>query len=326
MENREILENLVISSIKKLDQVLLSKAYTYILQLSPSYRDINNIGKEDLLKKFLAGKINMSKNTEKSYTSVLARFLNQTYPNIDKDSVLAYIKKEKERWSTNTQRRNYIFIKNFLGHLYRDGFLLEDLSGSVLVPKKIKVEKYIPNDSDIASFFRSLNELYGNDDERLRFSTIFSVYTKTGLRLNELIGLDYKDADFNNRRIYLNQTKNHDKDYVSMDGQLVDIISNYINRFGINGGSLMRGKGKKRINKNVITNNLKRIVRKAGLPEGFTIHAFRRYFIDKQRRSKTDLFVLKEIARHKDVNTTYGYVRVDEEEKRAAIANIRLAV
>ncbi len=187
MENKQILENILISEIRKLDQVLLSKAYTYILQLSPSYKDINNISKEDLVTEFLNQKLNMSDNTAKSYKSVIVRFLNYCYPNIDKDSVLAYLKKVKERWSTNTQRRNYIFIKNFLAHLYRSGFLGEDLSESIAVPKKIKVEKYIPNDGDIDSFFVALKDEYRNDDDRLRFSTIFSIYIKTGVRLTELI-------------------------------------------------------------------------------------------------------------------------------------------
>ena len=146
------------------------------------------------------------------------------------------------------------------------------------------------------------------------------------MRLYELINLNYKDIDFRHSRIYLNQTKNGDKDYVSTDNQLEQILSNYVNRFNISGGVLMRGKGGKRINKNVITNNLKRIVGESGLPKKFTVHAFRRYFIDKQSRSNTNVFLLSELARHKDLNTTRGYLNVKEEDKRSAISNIKIAV
>lgn len=326
MDDKDILENLLISEIKKLDKVLLSKAYTSILQLSPSKKDLNNISKEDLMIEFLNKKLNITDNTAKNYRSVLFGFLNYSYPNIDKDTVMAYLKKVKNKWFINTQRRNYIFIKNFLSHLYRCGYLHEDLSGEITVPKKSKVEKYIPDDNEIDSFFSTLKKIYKDDNDRLRYFTVFSMYVKTAIRLNELINLDYHDIDFVHSRIYLNQTKNHDKDYVSMDGQLKDIILNYINRFNIKEGALIRGKGRKRINKNVITNNLKRIVKESSLPEKFTVHAFRRYFIDKQRRSNIDVFVLKELARHKDLNITYGYLKVDEEEKRSAISNIKIAV
>ncbi len=327
MDDKKILENLVISRVKKLDQVLLSKVHTYILQLDPSNsrKDLNNINKEDLVAEFLNRKIDISDNTAKNYKSVLLGFLNYAYANIDKDTVIAYLKNVKDRWAINTKRRNYIFIKNFLSHLYRCGYLHEDLSSEIIIPKKNKVKQYIPGDDEVHSFFASLKKFY-RDDDRLRYFTIFSIYAKTAIRLNELIGLDYQDIDFGHSRIYLNHTKNHDKDYVSLDDQLMGIILNYINKFNIKGGELIRGKGGRRINKNVITNNLKRIVNVSGLPNKFTVHAFRRYFIDKQRRSKTDVFVLKELARHKDLNTTYEYLKVDEEEKRSAISNIKIAV
>jgi len=111
-----------------------------------------------------------------------------------------------------------------------------------------------------------------------------------------------------------------------MDQDLENILLDYIHEFNIERGALIRGKGGRRINKNVITNNLRRIIKEAGLPESFTAHAFRRYFIDKQRRSGTDIFLLKELARHEDINTTFGYCNVKEEERIKAMENIRIAV
>jgi len=328
MENREILENLVISQIKRIDHASLSKLYTLSLQLDPSNskKELKNIKKEDLIAEFLNSKLDISDNTIKNYQSVLSGFLKYTYSNLNKDIVIAYIRKKKYKWSTNTKRRNYIFIKNFLNHLYRFGYLDEDFSDIIPIPKKNKVAQYIPDDNEIDSFFATLKKIYKDDADKLRYSTIFSIYIKIGLRLNELINLNYQDIDFNHSRIYLNHTKNGDKAYMPMDDQLKEIIKDYINRFNIKGGALIKGKGGKRINKNVITNNLRRIVKEAGLPESFTAHAFRRYFIDKQSRSNANVFLLSELARHKDLNTTYGYLKVREEDKRSAISNIKLAV
>lgn len=103
------------------------------------------------------------------------------------------------------------------------------------------------------------------------------------------------------------------------------MLLNYINKFHIKGGALIRGKGGRKINKNVIANNLKRIVKESSPPERFTVHAFRRYFIDKQRRSGTDISVLKDLARHKDINITYGYFDVKDEEKLRTMENIQIA-
>ncbi len=326
MDNREILKNLLISEIKKLDKVILSKAYTYVLQLSPSKKDFNNISKEDLMAEFLNKKLNISDNTAKNYKSVLLGFLNYSHPNIDKDILIAYLKKAKDRWSRNTRRRNYIFIKNFLKHLHKHGYLDEDLTDIITVPKKVRVAMYIPDDDEINLFFTTLKKIYKNDDDRLRYITIFSIYVKTGIRLCELINLNYKDIDIRHSRIYLNQTKNGDKDYLSTDSQLEQILSNYIDKFNISEGALIIGKAGRRIHKNVLTNNLKRIIKEANLPEDFRMHSLRRYFIDKQSRSNPNVFLLSELARHKDVNTTRGYLNVREEDKRAAISNIKIAV
>jgi integrase/recombinase XerD len=328
MDNRETLKKIITSRLDDLDEVLLSQCYTNILKLDPanSRKKIGDIKKEDLIDEFLNEKIDISDNTVKNYRSVLSVFLNFAYPNICKDSVLSYLKKVKDKWSTNTKRRNYIFIKNFLSHLYRSGYLEEDIADIIKIPKKTKVQKFIPNDREIDIFFATIKKTYRDKNSRLRYKTIFSIYAKTGIRLYELINLDYSDIDFSHDRIHLNQTKNGDKDYLPMDSQLKEIILTYINRFGITGGPLIRGKGGKRINKNVVNNNLKKIVGKAGLPGGFTAHAFRRYFMDKQRRANTDVFVLSELARHKDLNTTYGYLKVTEEEKMAAMSNIQIAV
>ncbi|MGM0366717.1 MAG: tyrosine-type recombinase/integrase [Actinomycetota bacterium] len=328
MDNREILKKLITSRLDDLDEVLLSQCYTNILRLDPvnSRKKIADIKKEYLIDDFLNMKLDISENTAKNYKSVLSAFLNYTYPNLGKDEVAAYINRVKGIWSTNTRRRNYIFIKNFLSHIYRSGYLEEKISDIIKIPKKTKVEKFIPDDDDIELFFSTIKKMYKDNDSSLRYTTIFSIYAKTSLRLYELINLNYQDIDFPHNRIYLNQTKNGDKDYLPMDSQLKEIILRYANRFRITKGSLIRGKGGKRINKNVINNNLKKIVREAGLPKGFSAHGFRRYFIDKQKRAKTDVFVLSELARHKDLNTTYGYLRVTEEEKIAAMANIQIAV
>lgn len=327
MGNETASKNLIISNLDGLDEVSLSEVNTYILKKknSKSRKEIINTKKEDLIGEFLDNKLDISDNTAKNYKSVLLKFLNFIYPNINKDSTVAYLKKVKDKWSTNTKRRNYIFIKNFLNHLYRFGYLDEDFSDIITIPKKVKVAKFIPNDNEINLFFSTLRKIYKDNKDRLRYSTIFSIYTKIGLRLYELINLNYQDIDFNHSRIYLNQTKNGDKAYMPMDDQLKDIIKDYISRLNIKGGALIRGKGGKRINKNVITNNLKKIIKEAGLHKDFTVHAFRRYFIDKQRIDN-DVFVLSELARHKDLNTTYGYLKVTEEEKRYAISKIKVAV
>ncbi len=328
MKSKDNLLNFVVSKLKEFDEITLSEACTAILKLEAAdhKKELKDIERKDLVMEYLNSKLDITENTIKNYNSVLPNFLSFTSPNISRESVIDYLKRKDKKWGLRTKRRNYIIIKNFLRYLFKLRYLDEDISKYIKIPKKVTISQYVPGDKEIGIFFTTINRIYNKASDRMNYYTIFFLYAKTGLRLRELINLNYEDLDFKNKKIDLNQTKNHDKVYVSIDKNLEHILLEYINKFEIKGGSLIRGKGGKRINKNVITNNLRRIVKEAGLPESFTTHAFRRYFIDKQRRSGTDIFLLKELARHKDINTTYGYCNVKEEERIKAMENIQIAV
>ena len=73
-------------------------------------------------------------------------------------------------------------------------------------------------------------------------------------------------------------------------------------------------KGIKRIYDYVVEENFNRIVKIANLPAGFTIQSLRRFAIDYWRRNGADIYTLKKLARHKDINTTYEYCNVKDEE------------
>ena len=267
-----------------------------------------------------------SDNTTKNYQSVISSFLGFTHPKISRESVIGYLKCKDEKWGPRTKRRNYIIINNFLKFLFEWRYLDEDISKYIKLPKKVTILQYVPGDEEIKVFFNTINKIYRNRRDRMNYFSIFTLYAKAGLRLTELINLNLEDIDFKKKKIYLNKTKNHDKDYVPMDNQLEKFLSNYINKFRIKEGALIRGKCGRRINKNVITNNLKRIAKEAGLSKKFTAHAFRRYFIDKHRRSGTDIAIVKELARHKNINTTFVYFDVKDEEKLKAMEKIPIAV
>ena len=328
MKSKENLLNFAISKLKGFDEIILSEACTAILKLEAAdhKKELKDVERKDLVMEYLNSKLDIADSTNQNYQSALINFLKFTYPKINRESVISYLNKADGRWKPKTKRRNHIIIRCFLKYLFEMRYLDQDISEYIKIPKKVKILQYVPGDKEIESFFNALKKIYSKGKDKKTYYTIFVIFAKTGLRLNELINIDYKDIDFGNKRICLIKTKNHDTGCILMDQDLENILLDYIHEFKIERGALIRGKGGKRINKNVITNNLRRIVKEAGLPESFTAHAFRRYFIDKQRRSGTDIFLLKELARHEDINTTYDYCNVQEEERIKAMENIRIAI
>ncbi len=328
MKNENTIIDLLVSELRRLDEVSKAEVYTDILKRKSNRnkKKLSDINKDELVSEFINSKLNVSENTIKNYKSVFFNLLKSIHPSINKDSIIRYLKMKDAKWSARTRRRNYLIIRDFMMFLFKTGYLDEDIYEYIKIPGKVSVQQFVPNDKDIEIFLTTLNHIYKKEEDRVLFYTIFSIYIKTGLRLRELINLNYQDIDFAHNRILLNKTKNGDDADVPMDKQLMDIIGNYIKSFNIRGGALIRGKGGRRIDKNVITDNLKRIVRELGLPKKFTAHAFRRYFIDKQYRTDKDPFMLKILARHKDINTTFSYCNIREKDKQNAMRNIQIPV
>jgi integrase/recombinase XerD len=327
MNSKEVLISLIISKLEAKDELSLNNLFGDLIKLENEVKDIRllKLSKEDLRDRYISlNLINRSRNTKKSYEYILSNFLNSVYPTFTIDEISLYLKSKEEGWKQNTKARNYIVIKDFLSFLNQSKYIKEDLAEMIKIPKKVNTEQYVPDDKDITDFFIALEELYKNKESYIRYRTIFVVYAKTGLRLNELINLNFEDIDFNKRHLLLKQTKNKDEDIIPMDIDLEKIIRKYLEKYRISEGSVFRGMHNKRIHKNTIRKSLKKIKDKARLPTKFTIHSFRRYFLDKLRRVGVDIFVMKELARHKDINTTYKYCNVEEKELRYAISKIKL--
>ena len=109
-----------------------------------------------------------------------------------------------------------------------------------------------------------------------------------------------------------------------MDDNLKDILSTYLGHFRYQSGPLFRGVQGKRICKQSLNNAFQRIKARAGLPQEFKIHSFRRYFINELRKNKVDLAVIQKLAGHRGIRTTEIYCNIGEEEKIKAIESIKI--
>lgn len=327
VKSKNIMDDLLVASLDELTELEKSKLYTFILELKSG--GISSIivssSKEEIIKEFMdTGLVNKEKNTIKAYKSIMHDLLDGIYPDATFENLIHYLKRKDTIWSPNTKYRNYILIKNILNFMYRKKYILKDLSQELKIPKRIKTFQFVPNDSHIKAFFETLIRIYKRNEDRLLYETIFKIYCKTGFRLTELINLDYEDLDFNSMKIILTKTKNKNVDGFPIDDDLTEILLRYIKKNNMNNGPLIRGRHGARIYKNTITANFKKIRDSANLPASFTIHAFRRYFMDKLRREGVDIFKIKELARHADINTTYNYCRVVDSELREAVSKIKL--
>ncbi len=299
------------------------------------------IYKKEIINSFIVKHLaNRAENTRIAYKSTLSNFLDAMPKEkdgeiiLDGDSIRTYFysmqnltdkiqtyprNKKSALWNkASTRRVRLMMIRKFLFFLFKEQYAENDFSGEVNVPRKIIVAQYTPSDTKISEFFTALNNLYKKEKERLKFYTIFKMYALTGFRKMEAVNLNYDDIDFERSTIYLRNTKSTENDTFPIGKQLKQLLSNYIDEFKVTDGPLFRGKcGKNgiiRIYDSVVERNFNKIKKLADLPAGFTIQSIRRYAIDRWRRNGADIYTLKKLARHRDINTTYLYCNVKDEE------------
>lgn len=318
---------LIATELKNMDEVFLADELRHIIEVGrlSQHRKLIHIDKKELYEEFYTEKlVGKAICTKKNYESVILNgFLGSLHPYISRENVFKYLASKEDKWSPATKNRNYRFIKSFLKFIYEKGYDFKDLAKLIEVPKRGDKKQYVPTDEDIKKFFSIMPKIYKNTKDLLRYQTLFKIYIKTGLRRSELLSIGIKNIDFIRERILLKKTKNKDEAYIYVDHELKMLLKTYISELAITSGPLMIGKRGRALEKSTIYKVFHRIREEARLPDGFTIHGFRRYFADKCRREGVDIHTIKEIMRHKDINTTHKYVDVKVEEKRKALSKIK---
>ena len=154
---------------------------------------------------------------------------------------------------------------------------------------------------------------------------IFTVGFYTGLRLGELINMEWNWIDFFQNQITVKcsnnfQTKSKKERNVPMSEKVKAIL---INRFNIavhQPGEVVfyRIEGRK-LHKETISKQFKRAVRKSNLNENIHFHSLRHSFASLLAQKGVSLYIIKELLGHEDLATTQIYSHLQQQNLRDAI-------
>lgn len=95
------------------------------------------------------------------------------------------------------------FVSDVLGYAVRMGMLTDNPCRNVFVPKGEKKEKEIYTIEEIQQLFTLL------EDAPLKYRMFFTLAIYSGFRLGELLGLEWKDVDWENSIISVKRTSNY---------------------------------------------------------------------------------------------------------------------
>ena len=241
----------------------------------------------------------------------------------DAYSFIAFCKDERGN-SSRTLNRKISAIRGFYKYLTINRRLLEE--NPMLGLETPKISKNLPK---YLTFEQSVGLLSCIDGKnRERDYCIITFFLNCGLRLSELVSLDYTDImpdgtakimgkGAKERTVYLNEAcmrafraymevrpKNavKDKSALFLSGRL------------------------QRISNKTVQHLVYTFLEKSGLGEqGFSVHKLRHTAATLMYREGADVLVLKELLGHESLNTTQIYTHVYNEEIKKAVASNPLA-
>ncbi|MCM1404639.1 MAG: tyrosine-type recombinase/integrase [Prevotella sp.] len=160
----------------------------------------------------------------------------------------------------------------------------------------------------------------------LRNKTILIFFLSTGIRLSELVGLDYGDIDLDNACFQVRR-KGGRREMCYMTNELVQQLQKYLLTFpkGKPTDPLFESLYGGRINKTSIQTMVRKYCQRAGINKHITPHKLRSTFGTNMYEKTRDIYLVAELLGHKSVNTTTKhYTTVKDELKRKALDNFNV--
>lgn len=151
----------------------------------------------------------------------------------------------------------------------------------------------------------------------------FRILVNTGMRIQELRHLRWDEVDLDLREITITPTEDyrpkHDMTRTIPFGDVVHQI--LLQQKGLNPKWVFPGKRPRyQVSKDTLLEKLKQAIHETGLQiKGEVIHCTRATFITNLFRKAIHPDTIMELAGHKDLKITMGYVRVDKEGMRTAV-------
>ena len=145
--------------------------------------------------------------------------------------------------------------------------------------------------------------------------SIVVVAVNTGMRYSEMMGMTWRQVDYESGFINLPDTKNGEERNVPMNSVVQKTIKS-LPKLGPYVFSRYEGKPIRDIRK-----ALKRAVESAGLAP-LTFHAFRHTFCTAIVKTGTPLPVIQKITGHKTLKMLLRYTHIADEERRQAVEGL----
>ena len=253
-----------------------------------------------------------SEKTLERYRYVIGRFLKTIgvpTVNISQYHIRKYLSDEKARGISDGTIKGYCWVFSaYFGWLHRDGIIQKNPMGNIGSIKIQKKVKEVFSEVDMEKLKTSC--------DNIRDKAIICFLKATGCRISEVTALNRDDIDFINLECVV-LGKGNKQRTVYIDAVTGMILQKYFKERQDTNPALFVGKGAVRLHPGGVRAMLNRIGEKAGVAHVHP-HKFRRTEITELVNRGMAIEQVKTIAGHEKIDTTMGYVKIDQENVKSS--------
>ena len=213
----------------------------------------------------------------------------------------------------STIARKLSAVRSFFRFLVKRGVIEDNPADSILTPKQDKpIPQYLPVDE----MFRLLDSIQTGSILDLRNRAIFETLYSCGIRVSELVGMNFFDVDFAGCVIRV-LGKGSKERIVPIGRQALAAIKIYREQSKKQGdlsadrnGPLFLNRNGGRLTARSVGRILNNLVSACGLLKPVSPHTMRHTFATHMLDAGADLRIVQELLGHKSLSTTQKYTHV----------------
>lgn len=254
-------------------------------------------------------------NLKTTFNSLLKYFGNVSLSNLTKKLIEDYISYKLRTVSIYCARKDLINIKASLNWAVQNNYILENPSKPL---KRIKPPERLPLFFSKNEFDKLLNVI---DIDDIKDLTVFAV--NTGLRQSELINLSYKQVNFKDKSIILDNqqhiTKSKKIRAVPLNNSAFNIVEK---RYKGKIQQLIFTINNYPIKQDYLVHKFKKYVRATDINQKLSFHSLRHTFASWLVQKGVSIFKVSKLLGHADISTTQIYAHLRTEDLLDAVNNL----
>ena len=215
----------------------------------------------------------------------------------DARDFLLHLKNKGDKASTLNNKNGALvfFYKRVLGKLWDDN----------LVPRAIN-DYAIPRVLTRAEIEKLLDAT-----PNLKYKAMFAIMYSSGLRVSEVIHLNYDDISRTNMQIYIHNSKTHTARYALLSKRALDILTEYWFKCGKPRGILFPNQWTgEYLTPSATGLEMRKSVKRAGLPKDVHSHCLRHSFATHLLEDGVDIRYIQTLLGHRSPKSTEIYLHI----------------